>query len=277
MPLFRILLTLLVPIILSIGCQSSKLPDTEYAQYNFSASYKLDNDQLEVSIGNPLLCPLRVWIQTEQEDLKAIFDAANPYTLPAQSDTLFRIDLAGPTETKIVFASRLGDEKGPVNIQPLALPFPKNRRYKIIQGVNSTPTHNSEYSRYAVDFGLQIGDTVTAAADGFVVGVIDQYEFGGEGPEWRPFSNFITLFHPQSGLFTQYVHLSKGGVFVELGEEVKEGQAIGLAGMTGQTNIEHLHFNVLVPVHSNRGVKSVLVNFTGYFTQDLKRGDWVEH
>ena len=56
---------------------------------------------------------------------------------------------------------------------------------------------------------------------------------------------FIAIYHTQSGLYTQYVHLNHKGVLVKLGDYVKKGQPIGISGMTGFTTIEHLHFNVI--------------------------------
>lgn len=64
------------------------------------------------------------------------------------------------------------------------------------------------------------------------------------------------------------------GSLVEVGDYVKSQQAIGLSGKTGQTTIEHLHFNVLRP--NKFGMESVQIVFReGYRGIDLKRGDWV--
>ncbi|WP_209390064.1 M23 family metallopeptidase [Chryseobacterium sp. RR2-3-20] len=116
-----------------------------------------------------------------------------------------------------------------------------------MQGNNGNFTHNTPYSRYAVDFDMKVGDTITCADDGFVVGVIKDYEFGKNDKNWENFSNFITVYHPQSGLFTQYAHLKKNGNFVKVGDFVKRNQPIGLSGETGYVSGAHLHFNVLIP------------------------------
>jgi len=76
-------------------------------------------------------------------------------------------------------------------------------------------------------------------------------------------------------LYAQYVHLMHDRSLVEVGDYIKSHQAIGLSGKTGQTDIEHLHFNVLKP--KNSGMESVPVEFQeGYIGSDLKRGDWVQ-
>ena len=63
---------------------------------------------------------------------------------------------------------------------------------------------------------------------------------------------------------------------LSIGDKVKYGQAIGLSGMTGQTDIEHLHFNCLVPTHSNKGLISIPFEFIGgYKSTELKKGDLI--
>ena len=99
----------------------------------------------------------------------------------------------------------------------------------------------------ALDISLKINDTVCSAADGYVVGVVKDYELGGRTEDWTDYSNYITIYHPKDGLFTQYVHLIKNGSFVKVGDTVLKGHPIGLSGMTGYTTVPHLHFNVLRP------------------------------
>ena len=109
------------------------------------------------------------------------------------------------------------------------------------------------------------------------VGVIDKYKFGGEGDKWRPFGNFITIYEPDSGIFTQYVHLIKNGSLVKVGEKIDSGQPIALSGKTGQTDIEHLHFNCLIPINNNDGLKSIPFEFVeGYKSESLKKSDIVK-
>jgi len=143
----------------------------------------------------------------------------------------------------------------------MSLPFLKGKSYRIIQGYNGQYSHNTDYSRYAIDFGLQTNDTICAADDGYVVGVIKDYKLGGADKRLEDFANYITLYHPQSGLYTQYVHLKYNGSLVKVGDTVLLGQAIGFAGMTGYTSIAHLHFNVLVPYPPKDGFKSIPIEF----------------
>lgn len=258
------------------GCQSSRLPSERYSQYDYRHSYSVENNELKVELGNPLHCPLRVWILTPNEDLQSRFNEVNPITVSDQSDTVLFFKGISSIEDNISFSSRLGDLNKEIKNIPLELPFKTSYRYRIIQGNNTNYTHSTDWSRYAIDFSLKVNDTICAATSGFIVGVIDKYQFGGKGAKWRPFGNFITLYDPDSGIFTQYVHLTMGGSLVKVGDRIEQGQPIALSGKTGQTDIEHLHFNCLVPSSDNNGLKSIPFEFIGgYESQGFKRNDWV--
>lgn len=81
-----------------------------------------------------------------------------------------------------------------------------------------------------IDIKAYLGDTIYAAFSGKVRVV--RYNQGGYG-------NFIVIRH-HNGLETVYGHLSKQ--IVKVNDDVKAGQAIGLAGNTGRSTGTHLHF-----------------------------------
>jgi murein DD-endopeptidase MepM/ murein hydrolase activator NlpD len=83
---------------------------------------------------------------------------------------------------------------------------------------------------YGTDIKVLTGDTIVAAFEGRVR--VRQYERRGYG-------YYLVLRHP-NGLETVYGHLSK--FLVELDENVKAGQPIGLGGNTGRSTGSHLHF-----------------------------------
>jgi murein DD-endopeptidase MepM/ murein hydrolase activator NlpD len=56
----------------------------------------------------------------------------------------------------------------------------------------------------------------------------------------------VKIYH-SDGTFADYVHLRYGGVLVEVGEEVRAGDVIGLSGNTGYSTQPHLHFAVHQP------------------------------
>lgn len=257
-------------LIITAGCYThKKLPTKTYYQFNYQASYTYANDTLKVVLKNPLNCPLRIWFSSPDSSQSKTLAGLGILTLKEKGDTTFKYYWSGQKGIALQFNSGVGDADKVVVTEKLSLPFPRNRTYTIIQGYNGWHSHHSNNSRFAIDFSLKIKDTVCSAADGYVVGVIKDYKYGGNTEDWTDYANYITIYHPQSGLFTQYVHLVKNGVFVKVGDEVTRGQPIGLAGMTGFTNVAHLHFNVLKP-DKNGGWVSTPIEFEeGYKGADL--------
>ncbi|MCC5944684.1 MAG: M23 family metallopeptidase [Bernardetiaceae bacterium] len=266
-------------LLLLIGC--TQLPKQKYAQFEVPTSYKYENDEISLGLENLLQCPLRIWIYSSDKDLQDRLNQTNPVELSKQSDTVLVFPNMPNFKGKITLNTHLGSPSKKIDTIKMELPFPKGKTYKVVQGNNSSFTHNTEWSRYAIDFNLKTNDTICAATSGYVVGVIEGYEQGGQGAEWKPFANFITIYEPNSGIFTQYVHLVKNGALVKVGDSIERGQPIALSGNTGQTAGEHLHFNALIPVESkdgkDEGLKSFPIEFVeGYKGWDLKRGDRVK-
>lgn len=268
----------LIPLTLLIfsGCSKKVLPKQKLPPYELNNSYEFKGDELNIELGNTLRCPMRIWVQSNDEKIRVHFEKNNPITLGPLEDTLITVEIQNVKVKEVHFASRFGDITDTVNNRKVELPFPKRKSYSLIQGNNSSPTHNTNWSRYAFDFGLNVGDTICAATQGFVVGVVEDYRFGGSQKKWRSFANQITVYDPKTALFTQYVHLDYKGSLVEVGDRVEIGQRIGISGMTGFTNIEHLHFNCLKPIHSEDGLISIAVDSIGsYKVSALKRNQLV--
>ena len=266
--------------LLITGCSTEKeIPKVTYNQFTHNRVIEYYNDTLTFKIENPLLCPLRVSIASNETNLLRLIKQFDTITLRERSDTIIKFYSPQNKKVNIQFHTAFGDVKKNIIKKEIELPFPKNKEYRIIQGYNGSYSHNSEYSRYALDFDLKVGDTVCSAENGYVVGVIKDYKFGGSNDEWKKKdkSNFITIYHPESGLFTQYVHLKYDGSFVKVGDKVYKGQPIGLSGRTGYTNIEHLHFNVLLP-KSGKTLVSTQIKFeNGIEGQKLTTGMLVKN
>ena len=262
-------------ILLIIGCKTvSILPGVKYNQYDYGKSFTYNKDTLIIKLDNPLHCPLRVWFFSSDEQLQEEFDKIIPITLNSNSDTIFSFANISHKVENIKFSSRLGDISKKIENIKLDLPFSKNRKYTIIQENNTNFTHNSDWSRFALDFDLKTNDTICSATDGFVVGVVDKYKYSGKGSEWKPYANYLTIYEPTSGIFTQYVHLIENGSLVKIGEKVKRGQKIALSGNTGQSTEEHLHFSALIPVNNDDGLKSIPIEFVGGIKAiNIKKGD----
>ncbi|RMG17887.1 MAG: M23 family metallopeptidase [Bacteroidetes bacterium] len=264
-------------IVLILGCNVNKLPKKKLSQTSLNLDYEYVDNGVHIIMKNPLRCPVRIWVKSEDPTFNSYLQQYNPISLESMADTVINYE-TNEIRPPIYFSAKLGDPSREVTATKVDLPFPKNRTYKLIQGYNSTPTHNLNTSRYALDFDLGIGDTICAATGGYVVGVIEDYQYGGKGKKWKPYGNFITIYEPSSGLFTQYAHLQYKGSFVEVGDSIHRGQAIGLAGMTGQTNTEHLHFNCLKPDSSKDGFVSLPMDSIGnYKISEIKRYDIVKN
>ncbi len=81
-----------------------------------------------------------------------------------------------------------------------------------------------------VDIKVYTGDTIYSAFDGKIR--VRRYERRGYG--------YYLVVRHNNGLETVYGHMSK--FLVDLNQEVKAGQPIGLGGNTGRSTGSHLHF-----------------------------------
>lgn len=109
---------------------------------------------------------------------------------------------------------------------------------------DESPAHVN-HLKYSVDFIVPEGTAVRAAADGAVVDIRSRFDFGGEDRAYDPYGNFVEIKHPH-GEYSEYEHLRKDGVTVNIGDNVKRGQIIGYSGKTGWIAHlgPHLHFMV---------------------------------
>ena len=262
-----------------VSC-SDNLPKERFSPFPFEPKVTETSDSLFVEYINEVACPVQFKINTNFADPTGKYANRTPIIV-SPFDTL-KLSFKKPelSEKPERYFSYKGSEIGnPTEVvfdtaTRYVYPFPKGRWYKVIQGYNGDFSHKSDYSRFAIDFALAIGDTVCATRDGIVVGVVKDYNVGGKDRKYRDYANFITLYH-KDGSFSQYVHLKQNSVFVSLGDTVKTFQPIGLSGMTGFTSTPHLHFNTIKPTIS--GVVGFPVKFLQLNGEDLKRGIKVEH
>ena len=110
----------------------------------------------------------------------------------------------------------------------------------------SSPQSHIGPFKWAIDLLVPDGTPVLAAQDGVVAEVREDSDRWGNGPEFRDYLNYVTIGHP-SGEYTQYCHLAKSSVAasgIRIGSVVRKGQQIAVAGKTGWTDRDHLHFVV---------------------------------
>lgn len=177
----------------------------------------------------------RGWFDTEKLLFKVtprkwqkdVFDGVPSKTLTPSEEDLKRI----AEEQKLLDSSRAKRpiEKGfptcfikPVEETRISSAFGSQR---IINGVPQRP-HSG------VDMAAPEGTPVKASADGVVILAHDDLFYTGG----------TVLIEHGSGVQTGYSHLSK--VNVKTGDTVKQGDIVGLVGMTGRATGPHLHFTL---------------------------------
>lgn len=90
---------------------------------------------------------------------------------------------------------------------------------------------------------------VLAAAAGVVLGVrndmpdVNVLETGPQAVAGKECGNGLVIDHG-GGLHTQYCHLRRGSVTVTSGQRVTRGQELGRIGLSGETELPHLHLSV---------------------------------
>ena len=260
-------------------CSFHKLPKQRVSSTKIDIQHKYTDSVYQLTIKNLIACPNRFYLSSSEEDIHDIISAGSPIVLEGNADTSIIVSNKGDLKDKINIKFKWGNPELPIQSSKIhSLPFPKSKSYELIQGNNSNPTHNHDGSRYAFDFSMKIGDTITSSQNGYVVTLIDEYKGWGRSSKWKPFSNQIMIYDTSSNLFTMYGHLKQHGSLVELGQHVVAGEPIALSGKTGLAPEEHLHFNVFRANDGKSGLTSFRLDSIGdYKVKELKRYQMMEN
>ena len=121
-----------------------------------------------------------------------------------------------------------------------SLPYARGKCFLLVQAYDSWLSHRNEK---ALDFKMKEGTKFSAARDGIVIIVTQNFDRGGIGKKFLPRGNHIGILH-DDGTIGFYWHLKKNGSLVNVSDSVKKGQVIGLSGNTGFSLFPHLHFEV---------------------------------
>ena len=111
--------------------------------------------------------------------------------------------------------------------QPFSGDYPITLDY----GEAFPPLYTHESPHEGIDYGCPMGTEVLASSNG-VVTLIGNLDVG--------YGKYIKILH--GDYVTIYAHLDR--VFVRTGQEVKQGEVIGLSGNSGNSTGPHLHFEV---------------------------------
>ncbi len=125
---------------------------------------------------------------------------------------------------------------------------------------------------------MQKGVLVRAAADGVVLGSrdgvkdVDFRKRPRDAIAKKECGNGLRLQH-KDGWVTQYCHLRKNSLKVEKGQQVKQGDILGMVGNSGLTMFPHLHFQVeYVRQNSGKRRGAIVDPFVGVARNELCKG-----
>ncbi|MBT4888871.1 MAG: M23 family metallopeptidase [Rhodospirillales bacterium] len=96
---------------------------------------------------------------------------------------------------------------------------------------------------------MRAGVPVLASASGVVRGFRDEMrdvninKIGREAVKGRECGNGVVLVH-DDGWETQYCHMRRGSVVVKAGDHIKQGDKLGSVGLSGLTEMPHVHLSV---------------------------------
>jgi Zn finger protein HypA/HybF involved in hydrogenase expression len=134
---------------------------------------------------------------------------------------------------------------------PYRIPFDHDPDWNKVGGGNWDDAANPFHGDYAYDFGFPEGHKIRAARSGTVIDVVSDRVKGVDVSAGAGGGNFIYVRHID-GTVASYAHLATNRVFVGKGDWVNQGQVIAEAGSTGQSDSDHLHFQVMTFANSEK-------------------------
>lgn len=132
----------------------------------------------------------------------------------------------------------------------------KNRRANTGDG-----TKNEDYYCF--------GKRLNAPGDGKIIAVENAVEDNVPGIKntKQSLGNYIIIDH-LNGEFSFMLHLKKNSIIVTLGDTVKRGQQVGLAGNSGNSTGPHLHYHLQSTSSLVTGV-GLPMQFLNYYADDV--------
>jgi murein DD-endopeptidase MepM/ murein hydrolase activator NlpD len=127
--------------------------------------------------------------------------------------------------------------------QTYKLPFAGGSTYTCTQG-NGGSTSHSGSEQYAYDFFMPIGTTIVAMRSGTVSMVQQSFaDYNCSNSTCVNDVNRVVINHGD-GTQSLYLHLTKNGSLVSVGQQVVQGQPIAKSGSSGRSTGPHLHVQV---------------------------------
>ncbi|MFK7781436.1 M23 family metallopeptidase [Psychroserpens sp.] len=179
----------------------------------------IKNDSVYLGLINPYIAPIE--IRLSALDSVKSYIKVNPYGLLKEGDTLKQalvIPLNKLKDTAVIdfrnylkFSAKFGDPNEDYDTGfEYELPFQKEKTYRVIQSFGGKFSHNKTHSKYAIDIGLPVGDTITAARRGKVYFVKEDSKEHCRTRKCVDMANKIYIIH-DDGTMAHYVHLDFEG------------------------------------------------------------------
>ncbi len=208
-------------------------------------------DRAVIYLTNKGLCDLtvRYWLD---EAVNTCTDKSYPFTItlePGEERDVLKLHREDPSQDWRFRGNYSWRQGNPAAVHDdstvYKLPYPKGKKYRVMQGYNGSYTHKGEY-QYSIDWDMPDNSEVCACRAGLVVDVTDSFDGHGISDYYRNRNNVIRILH-SDGTIGEYVHFRKNGARVKTGDRVKAGDVIGMSGDVGYSDCFHLHFNVYIP------------------------------
>lgn len=151
---------------------------------------------------------------------------AKKFTSPAKAEKKWM------REDQVAFNAAWGTDLSPRLFQEPFI-WPRVARLSAPFGDRRLFNGKQQSQHQGIDIDGEIGEPAWASNDGVVVMVRECFGSGN-----------TVIVHHGAGLFTAYFHLSRFDV--KRGEQVTQGQQLGLVGKTGRVTGPHLHFGTKI-------------------------------
>ncbi len=136
--------------------------------------------------------------------------------------------------------------------------------------VTVTNDHFNHCPRGRIDMVGNNGNSIVAAADGWIRFIDDEHSQQCDCSETFCLNNYVWMEHP-NGEWTKYTHMQYHSVpsAIDEGDYVSAGTVLGTEGEVGCASGVHLHFEVAQPVDTN----TLVINTDGGYID----GNWAKN
>lgn len=192
----------------AVGRRLTEMADIDDSEFDFDS---------EPALGGP------------EEPMAAGSNVAVPEVVEAMTALGYQLD---NREAQLnVLESVLANQNLKERVYPQGRPV-KSGWLSSYFGKRTDPFTGKPANHTGIDFAGKLGAEIVAVADGVVTWSGDRYGFG-----------LMVEINHGNGYSTRYAHNSEN--LVEVGDEVRKGQVVGLMGETGRATGPNLHFEVL--------------------------------